>query len=113
MGFTKKEYQEYLISNQWHQKKAERLKIDGYRCRGCGKLHTADNPLECHHVNYYRFGYENIFTDLISLCRDCHKREHRILCRPTGYDDRGNVRYGWKNTLPAYIREDLQARGLM
>lgn len=111
--FTKKQYQQYLISPEWEQKRQERLRIDGYRCRGCGRPNTAQNPLQCHHINYYRFGEENVYTDLVSLCESCHKGIHRILCRPTGYDESGNIRYGWKSTVPAFIADDLKERGLM
>lgn len=111
--FTREQYQAYLISPQWQEKRQERLKIDGYRCRGCGKLHTAQDPLDCHHINYYHFGDEDVYKDLVSLCDRCHKGIHRILCRPTGYDENGHVRFGWKDTVPSFIREDLVERGLM
>lgn len=111
--FTKAQYEAYLISPQWHQKRQERLAFDGSRCRGCGRLHTPEQPLDCHHINYYHFGEENIMTDLVSLCRKCHKLTHRVLCRPTGYNPDGSKRLGWKDTLPEFITEDLEARGLM
>lgn len=110
--FTKAQYEAYLISPEWHAKRHERLVFDDYRCRGCGKLHTAAEPLDTHHVNYYRFSEEDIYTDLISLCRSCHKQIHRILCRPTGFNADGSKRYGWKNSLPTFIQEDLRERGL-
>lgn len=113
MSFTEKEYREYLISEQWHDKKRQRLQIDNFRCQGCGKLHTEQEPLDCHHVNYYRFSDENIFTDLESLCPECHKTVHRVLNRITGYNPDGSYRRGWRHTLPPYLVEDLKARGLM
>lgn len=111
--FTRTQYLEYLISPEWQAKKQQRLKIDGYRCRGCGKPHTPEEPLHCHHINYYHFGNEDVYTDIESLCEECHKTIHRALCRPTGVNYDGSIRYGWKDSLPTFIADDLKERGLM
>ncbi len=112
MAFTREEYNAYLQSDQWKQKKAERLKLDGYRCRMCGKTQDETN-LETHHINYRTFGAESVETDLITLCPTCHAAVHRMMCRPTGVWPDGHVRHGWQTDLPVYIREDLRKRGLM
>lgn len=111
--FTREEYQAYLISPEWQEKRQTRLKIDGFRCRSCGKVHSPEEPLQTHHLNYYHFGSENIWTDIESLCPDCHQKAHNMLCRPTGVKPDGSYRYGWKDSLPDYIAEDLRKRGLM
>ncbi len=69
----RKAYAEYLNSDKWKEKRAERLKIDGYRCRLCG---TGKN-LVIHHVTYVRFGNEDVIQDLITLCKKCHNRVHQ------------------------------------
>ena len=112
-NFTREEYTDYLCSDSWAEKKRQRLQIDGYVCRGCGRPFTPDLPSDCHHMNYYSFSAENPWTDLVSLCPECHKTIHRVLMRPTGIKDDGTYRLGWKDTLPPYIAEDLQLRGLM
>ena len=64
--------QKYLQSKEWRLLKATRLAMDSYQCKMCG---TANN-LECHHISYDRLGNENLSTDVITLCRDCHQKIH-------------------------------------
>ena len=63
------DYNEYLISPKWQKKRSERLKIDNYKCQRCGR----PMDLQVHHVNYERIGDENVYTDLITLCKYCHR----------------------------------------
>lgn len=111
--FTREQYVEYLSSDAWAEKRQQRMRIDNYICRGCGKPFTPDIPSACHHMNYYHFTSENIWTDLVSLCPSCHETVHRVLVRPTGIKPDGSYRLGWKDTLPSYIADDLISRGLM
>lgn len=67
----KVDYYEYMNSPEWKAKREERLKHDKYQCQLC---HTAKN-LVVHHVSYERLGHEDL-SDLITLCRDCHKSVH-------------------------------------
>ena len=62
-------YSEYLKSEWWQQLRTKRLKFDNWRCCMCG---TGEN-LSVHHVTYERLGNEDL-NDLITLCRDCHKK---------------------------------------
>lgn len=75
---------EYYGPNWTLQKRAAR-KRDGYICRHCGKT-TKQNgrALDVHHIRPFRtFGYipdvndayraANDLTNLVSLCRRCHK----------------------------------------
>ena len=113
MGFTKQQYTEYLQSGEWARKKQLRLEIDEHRCRMCGKT-DREVPLECHHINYRSFFNEDLYKDLISLCPECHRAVHRMMCRPTGrWPDTGRIRYGWATDLPECVRQDLKQRGLM
>lgn len=65
-------YNEYIKSNEWDKKRRERLSHDGYTCQQCG---ATGQPLDVHHLTYDRLGDERI-SDLVSLCRPCHKAEH-------------------------------------
>lgn len=58
----------YLKSPEWTAKRKARMAIDGKRCNHCGARHN----LQVHHWNYANFGNENVETDLITLCDDCH-----------------------------------------
>jgi heterodisulfide reductase subunit B len=88
-----KEYHEYLQSKTWREKAYQRMVIDGFECCGCGSRGSIDNKLECHHLSYTNIGYENIYTDLVTVCHCCHKNLHRIMERIT--DQSG--RRGWKD----------------
>lgn len=63
-----KDLSDYYSSPAWQQKRSERLKIDDYRCQKCGFTRA----LEVHHINYERFGNEDVSRDLITLCKKCH-----------------------------------------
>ena len=65
-------YERYMQSAEWAAKRAERLEIDGHRCRTCG--HTGEQwGLQVHHVTYERLGDEDVEKDLITLCASCHE----------------------------------------
>lgn len=64
-------YQEYMLSDAWRDKREERLRIDGHKCRTCG-CSASFYPLHVHHVTYERLGHEDVANDLITLCADCH-----------------------------------------
>lgn len=53
-------------------KRAQRLKIDGYKCRTCGAAAGVGVSLHVHHVTYERLGDEDVERDLITLCAECH-----------------------------------------
>lgn len=69
LGFES--YRDYLKSDHWARKR------DEYRrsglpqwCIGCN-----DKRFQLHHRSYTRLGAERL-TDLIPLCRDCHRKVH-------------------------------------
>jgi 5-methylcytosine-specific restriction endonuclease McrA len=66
------DYDRYLNSPAWKQKRAERLKIDGGRCTACG---TTEGLLGVHHLNYDSLGCEDM-EDLRTLCETCHTDLH-------------------------------------
>ena len=64
------EYLDYLRSDVWQRKRSERLKIDNYRCQICHRPFS----LDVHHLNYPEtLGEEDVYRDLITLCRSCHE----------------------------------------
>lgn len=71
--FFKLNYAKYIQSDEWKEKREERLFLDGYKCRFCG---SAIN-LTVHHVTYKNIPNEDM-TDLVSLCRTCHNKLHEI-----------------------------------
>lgn len=88
------EYLEYLKTDVWKEKARQRLEIDKYKCQGCGCEGTQTNPLNVHHFGYReKLGNENVYTDLVSLCRSCHILIHKVMNRAT--NDQG--RRGWRD----------------
>lgn len=78
-------HNEYYGPNWLAQQRAAR-KRDGYKCRYCGKTQKKNGrALDVHHIRPFRsFGYianqndrylqANDLTNLIALCRICHRR---------------------------------------
>jgi predicted HNH restriction endonuclease len=72
-----KEYDSYIKSDAWQQKRAERLQIADFKCEMCGRPEArTKNGLQVHHISYQRLGDEDVFNDLICLCPSCHQRIH-------------------------------------
>jgi 5-methylcytosine-specific restriction endonuclease McrA len=67
------EHEEYLHSDKWKAIRLKVLKRDNHLCQVC-----LDYPAtEVHHLNYINWKNE-LMTDLLSVCRDCHKnRMHK------------------------------------
>lgn len=65
------DYNEYLGSPGWKQKRDYALQRAGYRCQLCNR----QDHLEVHHRTYDRLGHEDP-TDLTVLCRRCHGAFH-------------------------------------
>jgi 5-methylcytosine-specific restriction endonuclease McrA len=70
---TNQRYIEYLQSDEWARKRDRILRRDRNRCRKCGS--PAD---DVHHKTYERIYCEDD-DDLISICRTCHRYEHKLL----------------------------------
>ena len=62
-----------MDSQQWREKRLERLGIDGYRCFICG---TESSILQVHHIHYNSFKNEDASKDLVTLCKRCHENIH-------------------------------------
>ena len=67
----RRHYKLYKESPEWKATRERRKRMDNYQCRKCG----ARSMLEVHHLTYEHLGNEPM-EDLITLCHDCHYREH-------------------------------------
>jgi len=65
-----KDYNRYIRSDDWKAKREQRKKLDGNKCRNCG----SKIGLEVHHKDYCGLGKEDVKSDLVTLCSDCHKK---------------------------------------
>ena len=71
--YSRKEYrEEYLRSPEWAEKRKVILERD--KICVCCKTNKATDP---HHVTYKRIPFENLQTDLVGICRQCHQKIHR------------------------------------
>jgi 5-methylcytosine-specific restriction endonuclease McrA len=66
------EYNIYLSSSQWREKRQQVLKRDDYVCQGCLKSRAT----EVHHLTYNNV-YNELLFQLISLCGNCHRIIHK------------------------------------
>ena len=89
-------YERYLLTAQWKAKAEARKQIDNYTCQMCGRR----EDLQVHHLTYHNIMREDVQKDLVTLCGDCHRRVHRMMCRIT---DTTTGRRGWKDDIPAYV----------
>lgn len=69
--WMREEYDVYMRSPQWKQRRAQALERAQYRCCMCG-FSKWSKQLEVHHVTYERLGNE-LPDDLVVLCSECHK----------------------------------------
>lgn len=63
-------YLEYLSSTTWAKLRDQALKRDGYHCSICNSPYN----LEVHHLKYPDVLGTEPISDLMTLCRDCHKK---------------------------------------
>ena len=68
-GFV--DYHEYIQSDEWREKRKEKLIQADYQCEKCG---TGKN-LVVHHITYDRLGNEEM-DDLVVLCKTHHNKTH-------------------------------------
>lgn len=67
----KADYQAYLRSTAWRERRSLVLDRAAGRCEGC-RLAPA---IEVHHLTYAHVGEEFLF-ELVALCGECHGRVH-------------------------------------
>ena len=68
----KKIYQIYLGSLHWQRVKLATWAHFGGFCFLCGSAES----LQCHHLRYALM-QEEIGKDVVLLCRDCHRMQHK------------------------------------
>lgn len=68
-------YNQYIQSRQWKIKRLEKAKSVKFICELCGK--EAKTYYEIHHKTYQNFTCEKL-SDLMFLCKECHKIMHEI-----------------------------------
>ena len=71
-------YEYYLKSPRWRAMRAKVIFRDLGMCRAwVGESQCLSRKdVEVHHMTYVRFGNEAM-TDLVTLCRSCHKKFHK------------------------------------
>lgn len=63
-------YENYLLTSFWKVKRNQRMLMDNNTCQHCGS-----EARDVHHLHYDN-KYDEQMEDLVSLCRQCHKKEH-------------------------------------
>jgi hypothetical protein len=78
-------YQEYLKTDHWQKERKGALKRAAYACQVCKR---ANVQLEVHHNTYERLG-EELESDLLVLCEQCHGlfSERGKLAEKRGYEE--------------------------
>lgn len=73
---SKKEaYMTFLKTDYWKKVRNLVLERDKKMCQGCGLKVN----LQVHHITYKNHGNElENLSDLITLCKSCHKNEHKL-----------------------------------
>lgn len=66
------EYDAYIQSPEWHEKRERVLARDRFLCQGC----LEHQAVHVHHMTYERL-FNELLCDLVSLCVPCHQ-----LCHP-------------------------------
>ena len=63
----------YLQSDHWKSLRERALYRDKYKCKIC---HSTEN-LNVHHKRYRKI-YNVVVGDLVTMCHDCHVKEHQV-----------------------------------
>ena len=74
----KEQYKQDLKDPRWKAMVRRIRYRDNDRCRICGCKKRIGMEMNVHHIHYYpnRKPWEYDESDLITLCRDCHIKEH-------------------------------------
>jgi 5-methylcytosine-specific restriction protein A len=67
------EYSDQLKDERWLRKRLKILIRDKHSCQLCGYIGSKVNV---HHKKYTGMAWEAPDEDLITLCKDCHKKLH-------------------------------------
>lgn len=83
------DYQAYLLTDEWKERRDEVLTWALHRCQVC----NSGPPLHVHHRTYERVGDEDM-SDLTVLCQECHERFHKMITCPICGANIATVRKG-------------------
>lgn len=72
------EYLKFLDTGFWLMLLDRCLERDGHKCTRCG----SKERLQAHHVQYPADWYDTVLEHLVTLCRECHEKEHGIEPEP-------------------------------
>lgn len=70
---AKEDYAERLKSDYWKKLRKKRLNMDKGKCKDCGAKAT-----QVHHKRYVNLGTPWEIYELVSLCKNCHEKRHKI-----------------------------------
>lgn len=70
-------YEDQLNTSAWMRRKYDILKRDNFVCNNC-LCDNYERKLDVHHIAYIKNRKAWDYPDylLVTLCRDCHKKEH-------------------------------------
>jgi 5-methylcytosine-specific restriction endonuclease McrA len=68
----KRNYEDYISSDTWAERRTTILKRDNHICYDCRKKATC-----VHHLNYDHFKTKEEMDDCVSLCESCHEERHK------------------------------------
>lgn len=71
MKITREQYQEYLQSEDWWERRTLVMERAGGLCEGCRKV----EPIDVHHLTYDHVT-EELLYELVALCASCHEKAH-------------------------------------
>lgn len=69
-----REYEAYLNSEEWKERRKRRLKMTGFRCSACHKK----GMIQVHHLTYERIFREEM-SDLLPLCKKHHDDAEELI----------------------------------
>lgn len=70
-GTVYNNYDDYIKSKHWQDKKQEYFRFHDRQCIECGSI----KAIHLHHMTYEHIGNERL-SELIPLCEMCHKATH-------------------------------------
>lgn len=90
-GNAYRDYAEYIRSWEWRWFRETILPARDYQCERCG-WPAPEVVLHLHHLHYETLGKETE-KDVLVLCEECHKKEHKIDERPQAFNERAMRRW--------------------
>lgn len=102
-GTKYKDYNAYLMSDEWQEVRAQRLETDHQRCVCCGSKEN----LRVHHINYKHM-HEMDF--LVTLCDACHKKVHKEVL-PMLAQEVEALNNAYSSKFESIMKEYQQERG--